>query len=87
MENKRARAHDIAEEGLDKIVEGDTEKLALPEYAKQLGLELDRVAGTGPSERPASVRGSSTPRGTRSSRAPWSRGRTSSFWPTTAARR
>ena len=25
MENKRERAHDIAEEGLDKIVEGDTE--------------------------------------------------------------
>ena len=24
MENKRERAHDIAEEGLDKIVEGDT---------------------------------------------------------------
>ena len=23
MENKRARAHDIAEEGLDKIIEGD----------------------------------------------------------------
>ena len=26
MENKRERAHDIAEEGLDKIVEGDMEK-------------------------------------------------------------
>lgn len=25
MENKRERAHDIAEEGLDKLVEGDTE--------------------------------------------------------------
>jgi uncharacterized protein HemY len=25
MENKRERAHDIAEEGLDKIVEGDAE--------------------------------------------------------------
>jgi predicted transcriptional regulator len=25
MENKRERAHDIAEEGLDKVVEGDTE--------------------------------------------------------------
>ena len=25
MENKRERAHDIAEEGLDKIVEGDEE--------------------------------------------------------------
>jgi uncharacterized protein HemY len=25
MANKRERAHDIAEEGLDKIVEGDTE--------------------------------------------------------------
>jgi uncharacterized protein HemY len=25
MEKKRERAHDIAEEGLDKIVEGDTE--------------------------------------------------------------
>ena len=25
MENKRERAHDIAEEGLDKIVEGETE--------------------------------------------------------------
>lgn len=24
MENKRERAHDIAEEGLDKIIEGDT---------------------------------------------------------------
>lgn len=24
MEDKRERAHDIAEEGLDKIVEGDT---------------------------------------------------------------
>jgi hypothetical protein len=26
MENKHERAHDIAEEGLDKIVEGDMEK-------------------------------------------------------------
>jgi hypothetical protein len=26
MENKRERAHDIAEEGLDQIVEGDKEK-------------------------------------------------------------
>jgi predicted transcriptional regulator len=25
MENKRDRAHDIAEEGLDKVVEGDVE--------------------------------------------------------------
>ncbi len=25
MENKRERVHDIAEEGLDKIVEGDEE--------------------------------------------------------------
>jgi vacuolar-type H+-ATPase subunit H len=25
MENKRDRAHDIAEEGLDKIIEGDKE--------------------------------------------------------------
>ena len=25
MENKRERAHDIAEEGLDKLIEGDTE--------------------------------------------------------------
>ena len=25
MENKRERAHDIAEEGLDKVVEGDKE--------------------------------------------------------------
>ena len=25
MENKRERAHDIAEEGLDKVVEGDEE--------------------------------------------------------------
>jgi uncharacterized protein HemY len=25
MEDKRARAHDIAEEGLDKLIEGDTE--------------------------------------------------------------
>jgi hypothetical protein len=24
MENKRERAHDIAEEGLDKVIEGDT---------------------------------------------------------------
>ena len=26
MENKRDRAHDIAEEGLDKIVEGEKDK-------------------------------------------------------------
>jgi predicted transcriptional regulator len=26
MENKHERAHDIAEEGLDKIVDGDMEK-------------------------------------------------------------
>jgi hypothetical protein len=26
MENKRERAHDIAEEGLDQIVEGDKEQ-------------------------------------------------------------
>jgi hypothetical protein len=25
MENKRERAHDLAEEGLDKVVEGDKE--------------------------------------------------------------
>jgi predicted transcriptional regulator len=25
MENKRERAHDIAEEGLDKVIEGDKE--------------------------------------------------------------
>ena len=25
MENTRERAHDIAEEGLDKLIEGDTE--------------------------------------------------------------
>jgi hypothetical protein len=25
MENKRERAHDIAEDGLDKVVEGDVE--------------------------------------------------------------
>ena len=25
MENKRKRAHDIAEEGLDKVIEGDKE--------------------------------------------------------------
>jgi predicted ATP-dependent endonuclease of OLD family len=28
------------------FVEGDTEKLALPEYAKRLGLDLDRVGAT-----------------------------------------
>lgn len=26
MENKRERAHDIAEEGLDKLIEGDKEE-------------------------------------------------------------
>ena len=25
MENKRERAHNVAEEGLDKLIEGDTE--------------------------------------------------------------
>lgn len=37
MENKRERAHDIAEEGLDKVVEGDTESgKKLIDKAKQI---------------------------------------------------
>jgi uncharacterized protein HemY len=40
MENKRERAHDIAEEGLDKIIEGDKktgEKLI--DQAKKIDLK------------------------------------------------
>jgi len=51
MENKRERAHDIAEEGLDKIVEGDTatgEKLIDeakkidPKAVEELAEEIER---------------------------------------------
>jgi hypothetical protein len=40
MENKRERAHDIAEEGLDKLIEGDTEAgEKLIDKAKQIDLK------------------------------------------------
>jgi uncharacterized protein HemY len=51
MENKRERAHDIAEEGLDKLVEGDTEageklidqaKKIDPKGVEELAEEVDR---------------------------------------------
>ena len=51
MENKRERAQDIAEEGLDKIVEGDTEageklidkaKKIDPEAVEELAEEVER---------------------------------------------
>jgi uncharacterized protein HemY len=51
MENKRERAHDIAEEGLDKIVEGDTEtgeklidkaKKIDPKAVEELAEEVER---------------------------------------------
>ena len=51
MENKRERAHDIAEEGLDKIVEGDTEageklidkaKKIDPKAIEELAEEVER---------------------------------------------
>jgi uncharacterized protein HemY len=51
MENKRERAHDIAEEGLDKIVEGDAEageklidkaKKIDPKAVEELAEEVER---------------------------------------------
>ena len=51
MENKRERAHDIAEEGLDKVVEGDTEageklidkaKKIDPKAVEELAEEVER---------------------------------------------
>ena len=51
MEDKRERAHDIAEEGLDKIVEGDTEtgeklideaKKIDPKAVEELAQEVER---------------------------------------------
>ena len=51
MENKRARAHDIAEEGLDKIVDGDTKageklidkaKKIDPKAVEELAEEVER---------------------------------------------
>ena len=51
MENKRERAQDIAEEGLDKVVEGDTEageklidkaKKIDPKAVEELAEEVER---------------------------------------------
>ena len=51
MENKREHAHDIAEEGLDKVVEGDTEageklidkaKKIDPKGVEELAEEVER---------------------------------------------
>jgi hypothetical protein len=51
MENKQERAHDIAEEGLDKLVEGDTEtgekliekaKKIDPKAVEELAEEVER---------------------------------------------
>ena len=51
MENERERAHDIAEEGLDKLVEGDTEageklidkaKKIDPKAVEELAEEVER---------------------------------------------
>ena len=51
MENKRERAHDIAEEGLDKLIEGDTEageklidkaKKIDPKAVEELAEEVER---------------------------------------------
>jgi predicted transcriptional regulator len=51
MENKSERAHDIAEEGLDKVVEGDAEtgkklidkaKQIDPKAAEELAEEVER---------------------------------------------
>jgi predicted transcriptional regulator len=51
MENKRESAHDIAEEGLDKLVEGDTEageklidkaKKIDPKAVEELAEEVER---------------------------------------------
>jgi predicted transcriptional regulator len=51
MENKRERAHDIAEEGLDKLIEGDTEageklidkaKQIDPKSVEELAEEVER---------------------------------------------
>ena len=51
MENKRERAHDIAEEGLDKIIEGDEEsgeklidraKKIDPKAIEELAQEVER---------------------------------------------
>ena len=54
MENKRERAHDIAEEGLDKLIEGDTEageklidkaKQIDPKSVEELAEEVERDKG------------------------------------------
>ena len=51
MENKRERAHDIAEEGLDKLIEGDKEtgeklidqaKKMDPKAVEELADEVER---------------------------------------------
>jgi hypothetical protein len=51
MENKRDRAHDIAEEGLDKLIEGDEEtgkrlideaKKIDPKAVEELAEEVER---------------------------------------------
>jgi predicted transcriptional regulator len=51
MENERERAHDIAEEGLDKLIEGDTEageklidqaKQIDPKAVEELAEEVER---------------------------------------------
>jgi uncharacterized protein HemY len=51
MDNKRERAHDIAEEGLDKLVEGDPEageklidkaKKIDPKAVEELAEEVER---------------------------------------------
>ena len=51
MENKSERAHDIAEEGLDKLIEGDTEageklidkaKQIDPKAVEELAEEVER---------------------------------------------
>jgi uncharacterized protein HemY len=51
MENKKERAHEIAEEGLDKLVEGDTEageklideaKKIDPKGVEELAEEVER---------------------------------------------
>ena len=51
MKNKKERAHDIAEEGLDKLIEGDTEageklidkaKQIDPKAVEELAEEVER---------------------------------------------
>jgi uncharacterized protein HemY len=51
MENKRERAHDIAEEGLDKLIEGDSKtgeklidqaKKIDPKAVEELAEEVER---------------------------------------------